>query len=148
MRDPLLSPPSTLAEIFRHPCLQSGLRPSKRSESAFSPFFGKNRVILGGRGGPRNIFFIGILLSLLLRSPCKNLEPYDNPFWGFSNGGNKKKNKKKKKNMQNSGLRLSDTVCTATLGPIYLMLYSYHTQVPSHSRDRVEVGTPRRHLCR
>jgi hypothetical protein len=24
------------------------------------------------------------------------LEPYDNPFWGFSNGGNKKKNKKRK----------------------------------------------------
>jgi hypothetical protein len=36
----------------------------------------------------------------------------------FSNGGNKKKKNKKKKNMQNSGLRLSDTVCTATLGPI------------------------------
>jgi hypothetical protein len=45
------------------------------------------------------------------------LEPYDNPFWGFSNGGNNKKRKKKKKNMDNSGLRLSDTVCTATLGP-------------------------------
>jgi hypothetical protein len=28
-----------------------------------------------------------------------------------------KKEKKKKKNMQNSGLRLSDTVCTAPLGP-------------------------------
>ena len=34
---------------------------------------------------------------MLLRSPCKNLEPYDNPFWGFSNGGNKKKKKKNKK---------------------------------------------------
>ena len=20
---------------------------------------------------------------MLLRSPCKNLKPYDNPFWGF-----------------------------------------------------------------
>jgi hypothetical protein len=39
-------------------------------------------MLLGGRGGPRIIFF-GILLFLLLRSPCKYLEPYDNPFWGF-----------------------------------------------------------------
>jgi hypothetical protein len=31
---------------------------------------------------------------LLLRSPCKNLESYDNPFWGFSNGGKNKKVKK------------------------------------------------------
>jgi hypothetical protein len=23
---------------------------------------------------------------MLLRSPCKNLKPYDNPFWDFSNG--------------------------------------------------------------
>jgi hypothetical protein len=61
------------------------------------------------------------------------LEPYDNPFWGFSNGGNKKKTRKRKickivaygcqtpsaqrRSDQNSGLRLSDTVCTAPLGP-------------------------------
>jgi hypothetical protein len=65
--------------------------------SAFKtvPFSGQNRVILGGRGGHPNFFFIGILLFLLLRSPCKNLEPYDNPFGGFSNGGNKKKRKEK-----------------------------------------------------
>ena len=37
----------------------------------------------GGRGGPQNDFFIGILLFLLLRSPCKNVKPYDNPFCGF-----------------------------------------------------------------
>jgi hypothetical protein len=29
------------------------------------------------------LFFIGILLFLLLRSPCKNVKPYDNPFCGF-----------------------------------------------------------------
>ena len=42
------------------------------------------------------------------------------PLLGFSNGGNKNKKRRKeeKKNMQNSGLRLSDTVCTAPLGPI------------------------------
>jgi hypothetical protein len=65
-------------------------------ESKISPFSGQNRIILGGKGGPQNNFFIGILLFLLLRSPCKNLEPYDNPFWGFSNGGNKKKENKRK----------------------------------------------------
>ena len=40
-----------------------------------SPFSGQNRVNWGGRGGHRNSFFIGILLFLLLRSPCKNSEP-------------------------------------------------------------------------
>jgi hypothetical protein len=49
-----------------------------------------------GVGGAPEIFFIRILLFLLLRSPCKNLEPYDNPFWGFSNGGNKKTRRKEK----------------------------------------------------
>ena len=87
------------------------------AESLFeiSPFSGQNRVILGGRGGPRIIFFIGILLFLLLRSPCKVSNSYDMPLLGFSNGGGY--NKKKRKNMQNSGLRLSDAVCTAPLGP-------------------------------
>ena len=61
----------------------------------FSPFSGQNRVILGGRGGPRNFFFIGILLFLLLRSPCKVSNSYDMPLLGFSNGGNKKKEKEK-----------------------------------------------------
>ena len=43
------------------------------------------------------------------------------PLLGFSNGGNNNNNNnnKKRKNMQNSGLRLSDTVCTAPLGPKY-----------------------------
>jgi hypothetical protein len=44
------------------------------------------------------------------------------PLLGFCNGGNNKKTtrkqeEEKRKNMQNSGLRLSDTVCTAPLGP-------------------------------
>jgi hypothetical protein len=67
------------------------------------------------------MIFFGILLFVLLRSPGKSFEPYDKPFWDFSNGGNKKttrRRKQEKKNMQNSGLRLSDTVCTAPLGPI------------------------------
>ena len=36
-----------------------------------SPFSGQNRVNWGGRGVLRNSSFIGILLFLLLRSPCK-----------------------------------------------------------------------------
>ncbi len=48
-----------------------------------SPFSGQNRVNWGGWEGPRNLIFIGILLTLLLRSPCKNLKSYDNPFYGF-----------------------------------------------------------------
>jgi hypothetical protein len=35
---------------------------------------------VGGRGGPRNIFLVGILIFLLLRSPCKISKTYDNPF--------------------------------------------------------------------
>ena len=51
---------------------------------------------LGGRiflerGGPRPfLLLIGILIFMLLRSPCKNLKPYDYTFWDFSNGGKKK----------------------------------------------------------
>ena len=33
---------------------------------------------------------------MLLRNPCKNLESYDNPFWGKSKEGNKKKRKEKR----------------------------------------------------
>jgi hypothetical protein len=46
-------------------------------------FSGQNRVIVWGRGDSQKIFLIGILLFLLLRSPCKNVKPYDNPFCGF-----------------------------------------------------------------
>ena len=41
------------------------------------------------------LVFIGILIFMLLRSPCKNLKPYDNPFRDFSNGGANKKKKKR-----------------------------------------------------
>ena len=44
-----------------------------------------------GGGGPQ-IFFMGILIFLLFRSPRKILEPYNSPFWDFSNGDDKKKN--------------------------------------------------------
>ena len=37
-------------------------------------------------GGSLNIFLIGIIIILLVRSPCKILEPYENPLLDFSNG--------------------------------------------------------------
>jgi hypothetical protein len=38
---------------------------------------------LGGGGGgvPEFVCFVGILILLLLRSPCKIAKPYDNPFF-------------------------------------------------------------------
>ena len=45
----------------------------------------------GGKGAPKNLIFIVILLFLLLRSPCQNLKSYDSPFWGKSRGSNKKR---------------------------------------------------------
>ena len=50
----------------------------------------------GVGGGPRNLILIGILLFLLLRSPCKNLKSYGNPLWGKSRGGKNKNTKRKK----------------------------------------------------
>jgi hypothetical protein len=37
----------------------------------------------GGGGAVPNFFWVEILLFLLVWSPCKISEPYDNPFWGF-----------------------------------------------------------------
>ena len=45
------------------------------------PFSAQKSHSAGGRGGPRIIFLVGILIFLLLRSPCKISKPYDNPFW-------------------------------------------------------------------
>ena len=33
--------------------------------------------------GVSDLFLGGILIFLLLRSPCNISKPYDNPFWGF-----------------------------------------------------------------
>jgi hypothetical protein len=34
-----------------------------------------------GVGGFPDLFLVGILIFLLLRSPCKISRPYDNSFW-------------------------------------------------------------------
>ena len=88
----MLGPPSTLAEIFRHTCLQSGLQ--NVQNWLFSHFPVQIGLFRGGRGGPRNFFCIGILLFLLLMSPCKISNSYDIPLLGFSNGSKKKRKEK------------------------------------------------------
>ena len=46
--------------------------------------------------GVRFFVLVGILLFLWLKSPCKNSEPYDNPFWAKKvRGREEKKNNEK-----------------------------------------------------
>ena len=90
-RDPPLTPPSALTEFFRCTFLQNNLQtaPPAPLESYLGPqpqkwtTFYHFPVKIGffrGVGGPRNLILIGVLLFLLLRSPCKNFISYDNPF--------------------------------------------------------------------
>ena len=92
-RDPLLSPPSTLAEIFRHPW---------------------------GQGGSPNFFFYWNPPIFVTQESMQNFKFLRNTLIGVQQRRQqeKKTRRKEKKNMQNSGLRLSHTVCTAPLGPI------------------------------
>jgi hypothetical protein len=54
-------------------------------------------------------------------NPCRNLKPYDNPFWDFNNGGAKKREKRKemRNNLpKNSGLpKFAPLVACISLGP-------------------------------
>jgi hypothetical protein len=75
----------------------------------------------GGRGGGRvkKIFFQNFCLYYF-GGHAKFQIPTICPYWGLATAATRKQQEeedKKKKNMQNSGLRLSDTVCTAPLGP-------------------------------
>jgi hypothetical protein len=49
-----------------------------------------------------SIVLVGILIFWWVRSPCKISEPYDEPFWDFSNGEEKKSGRRK--NTENSSL--------------------------------------------
>ena len=75
-QDPPLSPPSTWAEIFRRTCLQSHF-------FEISPFSGQNRVILGGRGGPRIIFFYWNPHICVTQEPIQKFEFLRQPLLGF-----------------------------------------------------------------
>jgi hypothetical protein len=68
--DRSLVPSSTRAEVFRFPFFE------------ISPVSAQKLHSMGGREGPRILFGVGILIFVLLRSPCKIAKPYDNPFWG------------------------------------------------------------------
>ena len=83
------------------------IQPAKNRKPPFTLTISKQWIIKKFQLAPMGVLAPG----------SAHARPYDNRFWGFSNGGNK--NTRKKKNMENSGLRLSDTVCTATLGPKY-----------------------------
>ncbi len=61
---PSAQPPIGTSGIIRHACLQSRFH-------QISPFSGRNTVNWGCRGDSPNIFFIGFLIFLLLRSPWK-----------------------------------------------------------------------------
>ena len=88
-RDSQLGHPSTWAEIFPHTCLQSHLQTSPPNPQKSYPKFQNpwttfeekkpcppKSVIVRGRGyGGPDLFFIGILLFLLVRSPCKISKP-------------------------------------------------------------------------
>jgi hypothetical protein len=50
-------------------------------------------IFLGPGGGGPNFIILTEFLFILVRSPCKNLKSYDNPFWDFNNGGKKRENK-------------------------------------------------------
>jgi hypothetical protein len=47
-------------------------------------------------GGGQNFIFSPKFSLLLLRSPCKNLKPYDNSFWGFEERWKKKKERRRR----------------------------------------------------
>ena len=59
-------PPSALAEIFQHTCLQSRFH-------QISPFSSQNRVNWGFRGDSPNIFYIGFLIFFFVtQEPMQN----------------------------------------------------------------------------
>ena len=111
-----------LLSIFFYSCTEQlcSRNPSWRN-GPFRLFSAQNRLFWGARGGPRNFFFIGIFIFLLLRSPCKKLKSYDKPLYGFEQRHQQEQQQDKTRRLitKNSGLRRFDeTVCTAPLGPI------------------------------
>jgi hypothetical protein len=96
----VLAPESAHARPSAQPPIDtSGNFPAHVSAVTFLkfPHFPVKIGLFRGVGGvPEIIFFIEILLFLLLRSPCKKLKPYDNPFWGFEQGYQEINNKKRK----------------------------------------------------
>ena len=96
---PSARPPSTRAEIRSFRILGQLLKlPPLSAQKCHSAGIG---------GGPQFLLFIGILIFLLLRNPCKISEPYDNPFWGFE----QRRREKKKINSAHADEGSMLTVC-------------------------------------
>ena len=71
------------------------------------PFSAQKSHSARGRGVPKILFWVGILIVLLLRSPCKIAKPYNNHFWENEQWAGREKERKREKNAIYSGhLRL------------------------------------------
>ena len=100
--------------LIRSPCKLSKLQHKPfQVKQPILAFPAQKRLFQGGREGPRNLIFIGILLFLLLRSPCKKLKSYDEPLQGFEQRYQERLIYQK----QWPTARFDETVCTAPLGP-------------------------------
>ena len=78
----------------------------------------------GGRGGAKfkKLFFFQNFCLYYFGGHTKFQFPTICPYWVLSTvATTTRKEKNKEKNTKNSGLRLSDTVCTATLRPKYFV---------------------------
>ena len=57
----------------------------------------KKSTPLGAGGVPRIFFSPQILFFLCVKTPCKILEPYDNPFWEKSNPAERRERERREK---------------------------------------------------
>jgi hypothetical protein len=78
----------------------------------------KNAIVWGDRGVPNYfLLLIGILIFMLLRSPYKDLKPYDDHFWDFNNRGAKRKEKRNRNNLPKIP-KFAPLFVRTSLGPI------------------------------
>ena len=85
---PSSQPPISTSGNFRRTCLQSHLQTSPPSpQKSYLKFQNPRTIFENPLPCPptcviaRIFVVVGILIILLVRSPCKTSEPYDNPFY-------------------------------------------------------------------
>jgi hypothetical protein len=59
----------------------------------------------GARGWGSEFYFLPEFLFIIVRRPCKNLKPYDNPFWGFEQRYQEQQEIKKSRKDKNNYLK-------------------------------------------
>jgi hypothetical protein len=91
---------------------------SAESLLKFPNFPVKIGLFWGVGGVPKIIFLLESSYFCYLGAHAKIWNPITTPSGVLATAATTTRTRKKK-NMQNSGLRLSDTVCTAPLGPIH-----------------------------